>query len=162
MEATATVETIESRPGVPVFKRWVIFNAVGGLGILLQLGLLGTLAGPLNWNYLAATAAAVEVTVLHNFVWHERWTWAERAGGGTASMLGRLARFHLTNGIFSLLGNLLLMRFFVGTLAMSSIKANLLSIAICSILNFLAGDRLVFPAAEPGRGIGRRCKGGAQ
>ena len=43
--------------------------------------------------------------MLHNFVWHERWTWRDRAGGGPARLLGRLARFHAGAGIVSLAGN---------------------------------------------------------
>ena len=39
-------------------------------------GVLWLLAGPLRVHYLVATAVAIEVSVLHNFVWHLRWTWA--------------------------------------------------------------------------------------
>jgi len=54
--------------------RWVKFNAVGGVGILVQLGTLTVLRSGLGVNYLLATAIAVEATVLHNFFWHERFT----------------------------------------------------------------------------------------
>jgi putative flippase GtrA len=108
------------------------------------LGVLAGLTRLPGCHYLTATAAAVEAAILHNFIWHEKWTWAERAGGGMLGMLGRLGRFHLTNGVLSLAGNLLLMRLFVGEFAMSYIMANFSAIAICSVLNFFAGDRLVF------------------
>jgi putative flippase GtrA len=48
--------------------RWIKFNAVGGIGILIQLATLTLLHSGLGVNYLAATAIAVEVTVLHNFI----------------------------------------------------------------------------------------------
>ena len=130
-----------------LLRRWAAFNIVGAAGILVQLTALLALTRLWGWNYLAATAAAVELAVLHNFVWHERWTWADRAVGGAASMLGRMVRFHLSNGVLSILGNLLLMRLFAGTLGMNLVVANLLAIAICSILNFLAGEHLVFTRA---------------
>jgi putative flippase GtrA len=47
--------------------RWVKFNAVGGIGILVQLGTLTLLRSGLGVNYLLATALAVEAAVLHNF-----------------------------------------------------------------------------------------------
>ncbi len=144
MRAEATVESHENAPVIPPFKRWLVFNMVGGLGILVQLAVLSGLMHLLDWHYLAATVAAVEAAILHNFVWHEHWTWAERATGGRVAMLCRLARFHLTNGALSLVGNVLLMRFFVGELALSYSTASLSAIAICSILNFFAGDRLVY------------------
>ncbi len=147
MQCRAAGESIGEIPKVTLFRRWVVFNLVGGLGILVQLSVLELLAGILECNYLGATAAAVEAAVLHNFFWHERCTWADRAGGGWAAMLGRLIRFHLSNGLFSLLGNVLLMRLFVGIFAIGYLPANVLAIAVCSVLNFFAGDRLVFPAA---------------
>lgn len=134
-----------------LLKRWLVFNFVGALGILVQLATLAVLTRALHWHYLIATAGAVESAVLHNFVWHERWTWAERAKGGPLAKCGRLGRFHLTNGAFSLAGNVLLMSLFVGRFAMNCMVANLLAIGICSVLNFFAGDRLVYihPVVKP-------------
>ncbi len=140
----ADVKGMRHFPRQGLLRRWLAFNAVGAVGILAQLAALTLFAKLLGWHYLAATAAAVEIAVLHNFVWHERWTWAERAVGGATAMLGRLARFHLTNGALSILGNLLLMRLLVGDLGMHFAVANLLAITACSVLNFFAGERLVF------------------
>ena len=52
------------------FLRWCKFNFVGGIGIVVQFGVLFLLKGVLHFNYLVATATAVEAAVLHNFVWH--------------------------------------------------------------------------------------------
>ena len=60
------------------------FNAVGALGAAIQLGALSVLRGWLHCGYPIATALAVEAAVLHNFVWHERWTWQDRTGSGSA------------------------------------------------------------------------------
>ena len=54
--------------------RWLKFNAVGALGMAVQLGSLGFFVRVLGLHYLLATALAVEVAVLHNFIWHRRWT----------------------------------------------------------------------------------------
>jgi putative flippase GtrA len=64
---------------VATLIRWGKFNLVGAIGILVQFAALFFLKGVLHLNYLAATALAVEIAVVHNFVWHERYTWAERA-----------------------------------------------------------------------------------
>ncbi len=62
--------------------RWLKFNLVGGMGIAVQLLMLVVLKTGLHLNYLIATALAVETAVVHNFLWHERFTWADRAGAG--------------------------------------------------------------------------------
>jgi len=125
------------------FRTWLKFNAVGSLGIAVQVGALALFKGGIGLHYLAATAIAVETAVLHNFVWHERWTWFERtrSPGGA---LNRLARFHLANGAVSILGNLALMWLFVARFGIRYFVANLLAIGACSSANFWASDRLVF------------------
>jgi len=56
----------------------------------------------------------------------------------------RLLRFHLSNGAISILGSLLLMRWLVGQMGARVLVANLVTIAACSVGNFLASDRWVF------------------
>lgn len=141
-------------------RRLLKFSLVGAFGIGVQLGVLTLLA---RWrlNYLLATGLAVEAAVLHNFVWHERFTWAER--GGRA--FGRLLRFHLSNGVVSIAGNLLLMRLLVGKAGVPVLVSNVVSIAVCFVANYLVSDRWVFvargQACEQSRmSIRVRCENG--
>lgn len=129
------------------FRRWLIFNLVGALGMAVQLGVLAALTGPAGMHYTPATAIAVEIAVLHNFLWHERWTWRDRE---ESSRFTRLWRFHVANGLVSLVGNSLLMALFVGVLALPPVAANVLAIVNLSILNFTMSDRLVFSKSAPG------------
>jgi putative flippase GtrA len=119
------------------------FYAVGAIGIGVQLAALWLLRGQMGLHYLVATALAVETALLHNYVWHERWTWADRPAG-LPERVRRLFRFHVSNGLLSLAGNLLLMRLLVGTLGMHYLAANVLSIAAVAIANFLASEYFVF------------------
>jgi len=123
-------------------KRWLRFNAVGVMGAGVQLGVLALLVR-LRVNYLVATAIAIEVALLHNYVWHRRWTWAGEGGS--------LWRFHLSNGLISLCSNLLLMRLFTGAMGWLPVPANLTAITITSLLNFVMASRWVFASsAESG------------
>jgi putative flippase GtrA len=125
-------------------KRWWKFSLVGAMGVVVQLGTLALLAA-IAVHYLVATVLAVEAAVLHNFTWHQNFTWSDRVGG----VPGRLARFHLTNGMISILGNVALMRLLVGHFGLSVMPANLGSVAVCSLANFLAADRIVFLTGWP-------------
>jgi putative flippase GtrA len=123
--------------------RWLKFNFVGGLGIIVQLAILALLVSGMHVSYLPATAVAVETAVLHNFVWHERFTWKDRTAGRKA-VASRLVKFHLGNGLISIAGNLALMALFVGALHMKYLLANVITIALCSLLNFAASEWFVF------------------
>ena len=126
------------------FFRWMKFNTVGGIGIGVQLAALAVFRSWLKLDYLLATGLAVEIAVIHNFVWHERFTWADRPAARLAHSLIRLAKFNASNGAVSIVGNLLLMRLLVGKLKFNYVVSNCVAIVACSLLNFLLGDRFVF------------------
>jgi len=124
-------------------RHWLKFNAVGIIGVVVQLLVLAILKTALGMNYLIATVLAVEAAILHNFVWHERWTWIER----TKTVRGRfkrLLRFNTANGLISLLGNVGMMWLLVSKFQLHYLLSNLLAVIVCSLINFLVSDRLVF------------------
>jgi putative flippase GtrA len=127
-----------------ILECWARFNVVGWIGVLVQLAILTLLVRGLQLNYLPATALAVEAAVLHNFAWHERWTWAGSGPSGSAALLNRLVRFHLANGLISLAGNLVLMGLLVGCAHLRPVTANLCAILACSSLNFFLSHFWVF------------------
>jgi len=120
------------------------FMAVGTMGLGVQLVVLRALATGAGLGLQTSIALAVEAALLHNFVWHERWTWADRTRGPRPAVLRRLTRFHLTSGTLSLLGNLALTTLLAAGAGLHYLVANLLAVAACAVLNFLAADRLVF------------------
>ena len=127
--------------------RFFRFNLVGAIGIVVQLAVLELLRRA-GVDYMLATVIAVESAILHNFAWHGRYTWRDRASGSRWESFARLLRFHLTNGAVSLVGNALMMRWLVGELRVPILAANLAAIAACGVLNFVLGDRLVFTRCE--------------
>ena len=132
----------------PLILRWLKFSTVGWMGVGVQLTMLTLLAGKLELHYLVATAFAVESAIIHNFFWHERWTWRDRKLIGAAGRLERLLRFNFGSGLISTTGNVAFMSIFVGQLGLHYLVGNLASVASCAILNFLVSDRLVFLALE--------------
>ena len=124
---------------------WIKFNAVGVLGFALQTGALFVLTHTtMQIGYLRATAIAVELAVLNNFVWHQWWTWRDRPSASRWETMRRLATFNVTNGLVSIAGNLVLMSILVGRFRLPIVAANLFSVAACSIINFILADRLAF------------------
>ena len=130
----------------PLALRWVRFNAVGALGVVVQLAAFGLLFSLLRLNYMPAAGLAVEAAVLHNFVWHERFTWRERPVQSPRGLSGRLLRFHAGNGLVSIAGNLALMRALIGGMHLDHYLAAGISIAMCSGLNFALSEWFVFRA----------------
>ncbi len=129
------------------FIRWMKFNTVGGIGIGVQLAALAVFRSWVKLVYMLATGLAVVIAVIHNVVWHERFTWADRPAARLAHSLIRLAKFNASNGAVSIVGNLVVMRLLVGKLKFNYVVSNCVAIIICSLLNFLLGDRFVFDSS---------------
>ena len=127
---------------------WIKFNLVGLLGFGLQSATLFILTHTVySISYLAATAVAVELAVLNNFVWHQRWTWKDRPAEAKKETWRRLAKFNVTTGLVSLVGNLVLMSILVGRLGLPVTGANVITVAACSVLSFFLADRIAFNGA---------------
>jgi putative flippase GtrA len=122
--------------------RWGKFNLVGAMGMAVQLGSLAVFNRMARGHYLIATAAAIELTLLHNFAWHLRFTWRDRREG--LAVRAQLVRFHLANGMVSMVGNLALMRVLVQEARLPVVVANGIAIACCSLVNFCLSDRWAF------------------
>jgi putative flippase GtrA len=140
-----TTAADSSKSGTPsTFVRWCKFNVVGGMGIVVQFASLFLLKSVMHFDYLLATAIAVEAAVVHNFVWHEQFTWADRVESSWRRSCPRLLRFNLTNGAVSLLGNLALMKVMVGFGHVNYLLADAIAITLCSVANFLVSEEWVF------------------
>jgi len=134
-------------------RRLGVFLAVGWLGFALQIGVLAVLVSVAGWPWLPATVVAVELAIVHNFLWHERVTWRDRKGQPEASAsarLARFARFNLATGVTSIAGNVLLMAMYVGLTGLPPVLANVAAVATMSVLNFVVADRWVYAAVLVG------------
>ncbi len=119
------------------------FAGVGLLGFALQLAVLQGLA-MVGVGYIVATAVAVEITILHNFVWHEMYTWSDAGSPGGKRCAVRLVRFNASTAIVSVGGNVMLTWLFVSALHLPLIVANALAVCVLAALNYVAADRWVF------------------
>jgi len=107
--------------------------------------------------YALATVLAVEAAIVHNFLWHERWTWADRieaglqarthtsaTSSGRASRLARFLRFNGATALVSIGGNVVLMSLLVGVLHVPLLAAMTVAVVAMSAVNFACADRFVF------------------
>jgi putative flippase GtrA len=127
----------------PLRARIGIFTLVGILGYGVQTAVLWLLVGRNGMAVVPATLVATEIAVVHNFIWHLGWTWADRPAGARAAA-GRFLRFNLSNGGFSLVGGAAIMALLVDALGVHYLAANLAAVLVISLANFLASDRFVF------------------
>jgi putative flippase GtrA len=120
------------------------FNLVGLMGAALQLVLLDQLMERFGLSGIVAAPIAVEIAVLHNFFWHERFTWRDQETVGPRQRAIRLWRFHAGNGLISLAGNTLLTYCLSHQLKTPPLASAVTAIALCAPINFLVADCWVY------------------
>lgn len=124
--------------------RLVPFVGIGALGFFVQIAALAVLT---RWGHVPsplAVALAVEAAIVHNFFWHDRWTWGDRRGRSVLAAAGRLVRFNGAAGAIGLAGNALVTSVLVEGLALPVIAANVAAVGVMSLLNCVVADRWVF------------------
>ncbi|MGA3188240.1 MAG: GtrA family protein [Bryobacteraceae bacterium] len=121
--------------------RWLKFNTVGVGGAGVQLCVLWMLQHFTSISYVFAIVLAVEIAILHNFFWHEVWTWR---GKPAADRWWRLMRFHLGNGVMSIVSNVALTYIYKEFAGLPLLAANLAAIITAALLNFWVAHAWVF------------------
>ena len=121
------------------------FVLTGLLGFVFQIAALWLLISLTTMHYAVATVIAVEAAIVFNFVFHERWTWRDRTGPQGA--MGRLLRFNALTGVTSILGGVVVTAFLVETMGLNAIVANVASVILLGMINFLGADTMVFRGA---------------
>ncbi len=124
------------------------FGVVGGIGFVIEVGLFQLLYGHLGSGPVVAKAVATIVAMTVAFVGHRHWSFAHRARTGFKR---EYPMFLAINGLTLLLG-LGIMAFARYGLDLTSAwalqGANLVSIAVGTVVRYLMYRRWVFPAAD--------------
>ena len=123
-------------------RRWGVFNLVGVAGFVVQIAALSILTRHFGWPELGATAVALELAALQNFIAHNRWTWRDRPAAGPRGLLGRYWRYQVAKTA-SLAANLAITALLIHV-GLQAEAANTAAVLACAIPNFLAAERLVF------------------
>ena len=131
------------------FRRWGVFNAVGLGGFAVQICVIALLTRHFGWPVFVATAVALELAALQNFVAHSRWTWGDRpvpsaveGPAGAREWLRRYWRYQVVKTA-SLAANLATTAA-LAHLGLPAEIANTAAVLACAIPNYLASERFVF------------------
>lgn len=136
-------------------RRIARFGAVGAAGFVWQAGLACLLVGACGADAVWAWVVSTEAAVLHNFVLHVRWTWADRPVPAR-QLLGRLVRFNSANGAISIVGGAIVMRVTTGDLGLPFPIGLVVSVGLCALGNLLASEYWAFRGGAARGGEDRR------
>lgn len=125
------------------WRSFIKFNVVGLLGVLVNEGVLVFLVFE-RMYYLDASAAAIEISILSNFVLNDLWTFRDRRHG---HVLVRLVKF---NGLMliGLAVNLVILYAFTSYLGIHYAVSNLIGIGAAFLLRYWLSIRFAWIKKE--------------
>ena len=119
--------------------RFIKFLLVGASGVVVNLSAQFILKDLVNLTLPVAVAAAIEVSIISNFVLNDKFTFRDRLSGGGSNFLSRLFKF---NGV-SLVGagvQYAITLFLALAIGIYHIPAALIGIVIATMVNYIVNN----------------------
>ncbi|WP_136798953.1 MULTISPECIES: GtrA family protein [Desulfosediminicola] len=125
---------------------FIKFAAVGVIGTLLNLVIMAAMVEVFTVSHLYASAIATEISIIHNFLLNNYWTFGARNHNG--SLLRRFVHFN-TLSLGTLVVNVYVSLFFAdaGTHYLLAQSSGILS---AFAINYLVNNYLIFSNEEGG------------
>ena len=117
-------------------------GGVGLSGVVVNQGLLMLLHGTLGAPLLLSSIIAIEVSILTNFVLNHTWTW--RVPLGEPGLIRRAVQYHAAAVMAAFAGNVIILMGAVELFGVDYRIANLVGIAVGTVINFTAGEVWIF------------------
>lgn len=143
----------------PERRRFVRFCVVGGSGVLVNMAIFSVVRIALDempelFRENFAVVSGFVVSCLTNFLINDRWTWGDRRESAGRSFLQRMLAYFLValaaGGVQLVAFNALLP--LLPDWAWRAHVANLVGIALGTIVNFIVNNRWTFRAEPKGEG----------
>jgi dolichol-phosphate mannosyltransferase len=115
---------------------------VGLSGVVVNQGLLMLLHGKAGAPLLPSSLLAIETSIVTNFLLNHVWTW--RLSLRTPGLLRRMLEYHASAVLAAFAGNVIVLMAAVELLGIDYRIANLLGIAVGTVINFTAGEIWIF------------------
>jgi len=116
--------------------RFLKFLAVGGTGILINMGILYALTEWVGLYYLVSSVFAVEAAIISNFLLHDRFTFSNLRPAQPGRKFARLLKFNLVS-VGGMALNVGILWFLTSVLGVYYLISNLIGIASVTLVRYL-------------------------
>jgi len=132
----------QSRLPAGSIGRMLRFGIVGLSGVVVNQGLLMLLHGTFKAPLLLSSILAIEISILTNFLLNHIWTW--RLPLREPGLIRRVVQYHAAAVMAAFAGNVIVLMSAVELFNVDYRIANLVGIAVGTVINFTAGEVWIF------------------
>lgn len=124
-------------------QRLLKFGLVGTWGFVVNMFFLWFLTEKAEVYYLVSSVAAIEISLLNNYVLNDLWTWHDRGKEGKREYFKRMLQYHVTASA-AMLTNLCVLWILTEIFHIYYLASNIFGILCGAALNFFLNDRWTF------------------
>ncbi|MCX6600919.1 MAG: GtrA family protein [bacterium] len=123
------------------------FMAVAWLGMVVNTACLFLFKGILRIPIIPAGLMAIEIAIVHNFIWLRHWAWRDRTNGNHSSFFRQLLLYNLFTGAVDILANLSILWSLSTLFSVHYLLANALGMIAGPFIKFWVNEKIVFKEA---------------
>ncbi len=135
-----------NQPAIGNIQRLLRFGIVGGTGVVVNYGFYVLFHDYFGIYDLAALVLAIELSILNNFIFNERWTFKDRSRGDAVTYLRRMLAFNLSSGIVAFSVQVLNQWVETRIFNVWDKVALIIGIAFGALVNYFVSNHLIFKA----------------
>jgi putative flippase GtrA len=129
---------------LPLVSRGAKYALVAALGAGVNSAGLYLFKGVLGLPLVLASVLAIEIAIVHNFVWFRCWAWKDRFAGQRISFLRQLVAYNAVTGAIDLTGNISVLWALTHFFGMHYLIANVLGMIAPPIAKFWLNEKVFF------------------
>ena len=141
---------IKPRKFLPLIFRGGKFMVVGWMGMLVNTGCLYLLKGVWGLKLIPASLLAIEIAILHNFIWFRHWAWKDRLKASPVGFFRQLLTFNAAIGVVDLAANVSVLWSLTTFFRIHYLLANLAGMIAGPFIKFWLNEKLIFREANHG------------
>jgi putative flippase GtrA len=123
------------------------FMAVAWLGMVVNTACLFLFKGVLHIRIIPAGMLAIEVAIIHNFIWLRHWAWRDRTLNGHRSFFRQLLLYNVFTGAVDMVANVSVLWSLSTLLHIHYLLANLLGMVAGPFVKFWVNEKIIFKEA---------------
>ena len=121
--------------------------AVSWLGMVVNTGCLYLFKGVLHIRIIPAALMAIEVAIIHNFIWHRHWAWRDRTANNHQSFFRQLLLYNVFTGAVDMVANVSVLWSLSTFFHIHYLLANVLGMIAGPFIKFWVNDKIIFKEA---------------
>lgn len=118
---------------------------VAWIGMAVNTALLFLFKGVMGIPLIPASLLAIEIAILHNFIWLRYWAWSDRKTDNQRPPFWKqLIVYNLATGAVDLMANVTILWVLATLFGVHYLVANIIGMILGPFIKFWVNDKLIF------------------